>query len=141
MKATKAIHQLGDISRDVPEWCSIIEEDDENFYGVWVEGFGFYDVKFPKETTKPLTEEECKEFANLHYVLAGNDLGENGYPDTLKEVTVYKVSDGNIYFYTNKYEEAKEEVLWGEEVGVMLEIIEEKMRIDRFETLPEFQGF
>lgn len=56
--ATKAFHNLGDISRDEPDLCAISDEDDENWIGNWVTGLGFVFVKFPKETTRELTEEE-----------------------------------------------------------------------------------
>ncbi|MEK9134808.1 MAG: hypothetical protein AAB451_00665 [Patescibacteria group bacterium] len=58
MMATKAIHLLGDISSKTPNLCSIHGEDDENYIGNWVEGFGFINVKFPKATTRELTQEE-----------------------------------------------------------------------------------
>ena len=62
MMATKAIHLLGDISRDEPDLCTINKEDDDNYIGMWVTGFGFFDVKFPKETTRELTPEETKKY-------------------------------------------------------------------------------
>lgn len=58
MMATKAHHQLGDLSRDVPELCSISNETPDYYVGSWVEGFGFFGVLFPKETTRDLTQEE-----------------------------------------------------------------------------------
>jgi len=66
MMATKAIHKLGDISRDAPEdgvygvenLCVVYDEDKENYIGNWVTGFGYMEVKFPKSTTRELTEEE-----------------------------------------------------------------------------------
>ena len=33
-------------------------EDDENYYGMWVLGYGFVNVRFPKDTTRELTNEE-----------------------------------------------------------------------------------
>ncbi len=61
MVATKAIHELGDISDNSPKLCSIHGEDEKNFIGEWVTGFGFLNVKFPKETTRELTPEEIYE--------------------------------------------------------------------------------
>lgn len=58
MMATKAQHQLGDISSDEPDLCVIYGEDETNYIGSWVMGFGFIDVKFPKKTTRELTEGE-----------------------------------------------------------------------------------
>jgi len=65
MMATTAIHQAGDISRDDPDLCVIFEEDDTNYIGNWVTGLGFIDVKFPKETTRPLTEQEIEKYNKL----------------------------------------------------------------------------
>ena len=62
MMATSAIHKLGDISRNEPNICVIYNEDDENFIGNWVYGLGFVDVKFPKNTTRELTDDEVKYF-------------------------------------------------------------------------------
>lgn len=62
MMATKAFHKLGDISREKPSLCCVTGEDKENFYGHFVEGFGFIDVKFPKSTTRKLTEAEKKHY-------------------------------------------------------------------------------
>lgn len=52
------MHLLGDISRKNPGLCSIHGEDDKDYIGNWVEGFGFINVRFPKETTRELTQEE-----------------------------------------------------------------------------------
>lgn len=67
LMATKAYHQLGDISRDKPSLCRIISEDENNYIGSWVEGFGFINVKFPKETTRELTNKERKYYAKQYY--------------------------------------------------------------------------
>ncbi len=60
MMATKATHQLGDISSDEPDICYIKREGTNNYVGHWVTGMGFVDVKFPKETTRDLTPEEIE---------------------------------------------------------------------------------
>ena len=57
MMATKAIHKLGNISRDEPDLCHVHAETATDYIGNWVTGFGFIDVKFPKKTTRNLTEE------------------------------------------------------------------------------------
>jgi hypothetical protein len=68
MIATTAIHKMGDISRMNPDencmenLCHIYHEEDENFIGMWVTGFGFADVKFPKTTTRELTGKEVEYF-------------------------------------------------------------------------------
>lgn len=72
MMATTAIHKLGDISRDEPDLCIVYKEDEENYIGNWVEGFGFIEVKFPKETTRPLTEEEKKSHIGKYLTINNN---------------------------------------------------------------------
>ncbi len=58
MIATKAIHHLGDISRDEPDLCYVHEETETDYIGNWAQGFGFIEVRFPKATTRPPTKEE-----------------------------------------------------------------------------------
>jgi len=70
--ATKAIHKLGDISRDKPDLCVIHSQDEENYIGNWVCGFGFIDVKFPKETTRDLTDEEILEWSGRGLAINSN---------------------------------------------------------------------
>ena len=65
MMATTAIHKLGDISNDVPDLCHVYAEDEDNYYGMWVIGYGFFDVKFPKKTTCKLTTEEVVKFNKM----------------------------------------------------------------------------
>ena len=62
MMATKAMHKLGDISSDIPDLCHIHEIGKEHYIGNWVTGFGFINVKFPKDTTRELTEEEVRYY-------------------------------------------------------------------------------
>jgi hypothetical protein len=62
MIATKAIHKLGDISREEGDLCRIDREEGGNYIGSWVTGFGFFDVKFPKETTRDLTDTETAKY-------------------------------------------------------------------------------
>lgn len=76
MMATKAIHKCGDISRDEPELCRIYAEDGENWFGSWVEGFGFFDVKFPKETTRELTDDEINHFKKQNLYIGGANIGK-----------------------------------------------------------------
>lgn len=65
MMATKAIHQLGDISSDAPDLCYIREDDGDCYIGEWVTGFGLVNVRFPKETTKLLTEKEIEHYNKM----------------------------------------------------------------------------
>ena len=69
--ATKAIHKAGDISRETSDICHIYGEDEDNYIGNWVFGFGFIDVKFPKNTTRELTPEELEEWHGAPVELAG----------------------------------------------------------------------
>jgi hypothetical protein len=73
MMATTAIHQLGDISRDTPDLCYVNKEDEENYIGSWVTGMGFIDVKFPKATTRELTQEEI-DYYNGRSVSINNQI-------------------------------------------------------------------
>ena len=75
MMATKAIHQLGDISRDKADLCCIHAEDENNYIGNWVTGYGFIDVKFPKSTTRDLTQEEIDRYHGRIFSINGNLLG------------------------------------------------------------------
>jgi hypothetical protein len=75
MMATTAIHQLGDISSDEPDLCYISGEDDENYIGAWATGFGFFNVKFPKATTRDLTDAEVLHFSKQRLVMSGMDMG------------------------------------------------------------------
>ena len=65
MMATKAIHKLGDISRDSEDLCIIYDEDEDNYIGEWVTGVGYIKVKFPKDSTRPLTEEEITKYNKM----------------------------------------------------------------------------
>ena len=72
MMATAAIHQLGDISREKPDLCIIEGEEKGNYIGRWVEGYGFINVKFPKATTRELTDEEKERFDGQQVVIGSN---------------------------------------------------------------------
>ncbi len=41
----------------------VFSEDAENYIGNWVTGFGFVGVRFPKDTTRPLTDEEADYYS------------------------------------------------------------------------------
>jgi hypothetical protein len=62
IKATTAIHKLGDISRDEADYAIVDQADDDNYYGAWLEGMGFIDVRFPKETSQIVSKEEVKKY-------------------------------------------------------------------------------
>jgi len=73
MIATTAIHKMGDLSREfdkddtLENLCRVTKESDTDYYGMWILGMGFFNVKFPKETTRELTEEEI-EYCNTKRV-------------------------------------------------------------------------
>ena len=70
MMATIAIHKVGDISSDVPDLCYVHEETETDYIGSWVTGFGFINVRFPKETTRGLTTEEIKKYNKMSVQLS-----------------------------------------------------------------------
>ena len=57
---TEAHHKLGDISRDKPDLFYYKAKDEANYYGHWLTGFGFINVRFPADTTRPLTDDELE---------------------------------------------------------------------------------
>lgn len=70
--ATEAHHKLGDISSSVPDLCFVQREDEDNYYGMWEFGFGFIDVRFPKSTTRELTEEEHEKYSGKAVAINDN---------------------------------------------------------------------
>jgi len=64
MMATQAFHQLVGFSSDFPELCRVISQDDDNYYGIWENRCELEDIRFPKETTRPLNEEEIDYYIN-----------------------------------------------------------------------------
>ena len=72
MMATTAIHKIGDISRDKPDLCGVYDEDDENYIGRWTTGFMLDRVKFPKSTTRELTEEEHEKYNGMRISLGSS---------------------------------------------------------------------
>ena len=65
LMGTEAHHQLGDISRDKPDYFYVDSEDESAYIGAWVTGFGFINVRFPKATSRPMTDDEAQWLA-LH---------------------------------------------------------------------------
>lgn len=64
MMATTAHHALGDISRDEPDLAVIYGETETDYIGEWVAGLGLVNVRFPKATTRELTNAECVHYAS-----------------------------------------------------------------------------
>jgi hypothetical protein len=58
MMATQAIHAVGNISRDEPSLAIVYRETERDYIGEWATGMGFINVRFPKETTRELTDAE-----------------------------------------------------------------------------------
>ena len=69
LMGTKAYHQLSEISRDKPGIFHAAHETDDYWIGSWVEGFGFFDVRFPKDTSRALTKEEVAHYEGRHYAI------------------------------------------------------------------------
>jgi hypothetical protein len=73
MMATKAIHKLGDISRDEPDLCIVSDEDGDDWIGQWVTGYGYINVRFPKATTRELTAAERERYDGLELTIGKDD--------------------------------------------------------------------
>jgi hypothetical protein len=73
MMATHAFHQLGDISRDEPALAVIGDEDENDYIGNWVTGFGYINVRFPKGTTRDLTAAEVAHYSGRLVQVNGNE--------------------------------------------------------------------
>ena len=78
MMATKAAHRFaGDVSREsdpndpVENICFVRYEEGDNFVGEWVTGYGYVKVRFPKSTTRELTEDEKNYFRKCEIVIVG----------------------------------------------------------------------
>lgn len=67
LMGTKAFHQLGDISSDGYDLFLANAETENYWVGMWVTGFGFFNVLFPKETSRELTNDEIEKY-NKTYV-------------------------------------------------------------------------
>lgn len=61
---TTAFNQLGEISRD-PDLFRAYGETNDYWIGMWVTGFGFFDVLFPKDTSRELTQEEKEKYNKI----------------------------------------------------------------------------
>ena len=96
--ATTAIHMLGDISRETADICIVSYEDDDNYYGNWVTGFGFVDVKFPKATTRDLNKKEIEKHHGQPMMMGDAFMGSINITgeDFRKHVVVTKVG-GKIH--------------------------------------------
>lgn len=62
MIGTRALHKLGDISREGGDLCAIHGKMRGYYIGNWVTGLGFVDVKFPVATTRHLTRADVARY-------------------------------------------------------------------------------
>lgn len=103
MMATEAQHLTGDISSNTPDLCVVHGEESDNWIGNWVTGFGFMNVKFPKATTRELTQEEKEKYHNnwiavgsqFRYQLKTN-MPENLEPK-LRDKTIVVITRNSTY--------------------------------------------
>ena len=79
MMATKAFHQLGEISSSEPDICVVQKIEGENYIGNWVFGLGFFGVKFPIETTRDLTPEDVEKYNGMQLSMCGAFSGKHSY--------------------------------------------------------------
>ena len=73
---TKAYHLTGDISRDEDDLFIAGGETDKYYIGNWVEGLGFADVLFPKETSRKLTQKEKDKYNKFNYCINSMNYGK-----------------------------------------------------------------
>lgn len=73
--ATNAYHQLGNTSSNKPDLCYVYNEDKNNWCGAWETGFGFLDVRFPKETTRDLTKKEIDYYSRQYLFIDKSPIG------------------------------------------------------------------
>jgi len=71
LMGTKAFHQLGELSRDEYDLFRINGETDNYWIGAWVTGYGFFNVCFPKTTSRELTKEEIEKY-NKTFIQIGS---------------------------------------------------------------------
>lgn len=81
MLATTAHHKLGDISRDESDLAWITGEDGDDWIGKWVEGFGYFDIRFPKVSTRELTDVERERYDGRELAMNGRPWGRIDFDD------------------------------------------------------------
>jgi len=85
MIATEANHQMGELHREFGEMsvenlCFVTKETEDHYIGAWITGYGFFNVMYPKKSTRRLTKEEVEYFRTKSVRLA------NYTPVQLKDV-------------------------------------------------------
>ena len=69
MMGTKAYHQLGEISSDSYDIFYTAKETENYYVGSWITGYGFFNVCFPKATSRKLTPKEVKYYSKEYYAI------------------------------------------------------------------------
>jgi len=80
-----AIHKLGNIGREKDSYIRVYAEDEDNYIGMFEEGFGFADVRFKKSDCRKLTQNEVEKL--------------NGMIVTINNTPAYEIkidNDGNL---------------------------------------------
>lgn len=72
MIGTRALHKLGDISRDGGDLCIIFGKMRGYYIGNWITGLGFVDVKFPIATTRHLSREDKRRYNGKRIALGSS---------------------------------------------------------------------
>ncbi len=68
MMATKAFHMLGEVSSKEADICLIHSETEEDYIGSWVTSMVcFVEIRFPKSTTRELTDIEKEIYRSRTY--------------------------------------------------------------------------
>lgn len=74
-----AIHLMGNIGRTEDDLINVRAEDQKYYIGTFCEGFGFFDVHFPKENVRPMTKEEVDNLNKTVFSINGNIYYKNHY--------------------------------------------------------------
>jgi hypothetical protein len=71
LMAKESYHLLGEVTRDEWDLAIVFKEDNKNFYGNWVFGYGLVDVRFPKDKVKKLNKKEITKYNEIGYGING----------------------------------------------------------------------
>lgn len=71
-----AMHMLGNIGRKDDEYIRVYAESEDEYIGVFEEGFGFIDVRFKKNDCRAISEDEYN-FLNKQLCVIGNNVLHN----------------------------------------------------------------
>jgi hypothetical protein len=75
-----AYHQLGDLGRENENNLIHVIAEDENYYiGTFSEGYGFFNVHFPKNCVRPMDIEEVDALNKTYYTMNNTVYGKNSY--------------------------------------------------------------